>query len=355
MATICLNMIVKNESANMRRLYESVKDIIDYYVIVDTGSTDDTKEIIKSFETPGELHEVPWKNFGFNRTDAIARAKGKADYLLLLDADDTLNVIQPDFKEKLDAPAYYIQHTGTLGFVLPRLVKGDIPWHFVGVTHEYIDSGLKATPIYTDAITITHHADGGCRSDKFQRDVLLLLQGLDDEPDNARYMFYLAQSYKDLNQWENAIEWYIKRAQKEGWAEEVWYSLYQIARCKEALKCPTPEVVDAYMMAYDYRPIRAESLYEVGRIYMQQKKYSAGKLYALKAMELPMPREMLFLDRSVYKWKILDLVAVCEYWTGNFTRAYHICTMLLNNNLVPPSELERITKNCNFMKLRCEK
>ena len=61
MVTICLNMIVKNESKIIKRLFDSVYKIIDYWVIVDTGSTDETKEIIinyfKEKNIPGELHE----------------------------------------------------------------------------------------------------------------------------------------------------------------------------------------------------------------------------------------------------------------------------------------------------------
>ncbi len=85
MTTICLNMIVKNEERVLGRCLSSVKRLIDYYVIVDTGSTDKTKEVIaKELEgIPGEVHDRPWVNFGHNRTEAIKLAVGKADYLMV--------------------------------------------------------------------------------------------------------------------------------------------------------------------------------------------------------------------------------------------------------------------------------
>ena len=96
--TICLNMIVKNESKIITRLLTTVLPIIDTYCICDTGSTDMTKEIIKEFFDmrciEGKIIEEPFKNFGHNRTVALNAAKDMADYLLFLDADMKL-VIDP--------------------------------------------------------------------------------------------------------------------------------------------------------------------------------------------------------------------------------------------------------------------
>ena len=84
--TICLCMIVKNESQVIGRCLETVRDLIDYWVISDTGSSDNTRELIRAAldGIPGELHDEPWVNFGHNRTQNMQHARGKAGYLLLV-------------------------------------------------------------------------------------------------------------------------------------------------------------------------------------------------------------------------------------------------------------------------------
>jgi len=111
MKTICLNMIVKDESKAILKLLGSVKSIIDYWVIFDTGSTDGTQEIIQEFlkDIPGELHERPWVNFAHNRNEALKVAQKKADYILILDADHLLHVQDSFDKNSLDLDFYLIQ------------------------------------------------------------------------------------------------------------------------------------------------------------------------------------------------------------------------------------------------------
>ena len=106
--TLCLNMIVKNEKPVIARCLASVKPIVDYWVIVDTGSTDGTQDIIRECmkDVPGELYERPWKNFEHNRNEALELSKGKSDYVLIMDADDKLE-FDPTFKlPQLTAGSY---------------------------------------------------------------------------------------------------------------------------------------------------------------------------------------------------------------------------------------------------------
>ena len=90
---VCLNMIVKNESNVIIRLLESVYKYIDNYCICDTGSTDNTTELIETFfskhKIEGTLFQEPFQNFGYNRTKALEKCckMKNVDYILLLDAD----------------------------------------------------------------------------------------------------------------------------------------------------------------------------------------------------------------------------------------------------------------------------
>ena len=90
------------------------------------------------------------------------------------------------------------------------LVSGNISWKYVGVTHEYITTDENYKNEKLDGITISHLYNGSNREDKFTRDIILLSSGIIEEPNNSRYYFYLAQCYKDINDYKNAIKYYKK-------------------------------------------------------------------------------------------------------------------------------------------------
>lgn len=357
MATICLNMIVKNEAANIGRLFNSVKDFIDYFVIVDTGSTDNTKEIIEEFKStvPGELHQMEWRNFGWNRTESIKLTKGKADFVLLLDADDTINIDDiKQFKSRLYGDGYHIHHTGSLDFTLPRLVRASHDWRFVGVTHEYITCPKAHNFIDQRELTITHHADGGCRSDKFTRDIELLEQGIIDEPDNSRYVFYLAQSYKDIGNWNKALENYHKRSEMGGWTEEVYYCYYQMVRgyihlMKTHKNDTESDMLQSLIRGFSVNPSRAEAVYEVIRYYRITEQYHKALPFATHASTLSYPYDQkLFIVKPIYDWMLLDEIAIVQYWTGLYKECKDTCRRILESGHLPSSQLDRINNHIKF-------
>ena len=134
--TICLNMIVKNESHIIRETLENIMAHIpiDYWVICDTGSTDTTiSDIISFFEEkkiPGDIHKHEWIDFGTNRTLALKEAFGKTDYLLIFDADDCFqgNLILPS---ELTRDKYFLKMDGG-NYHRPLLVNNRKKWKFRG-------------------------------------------------------------------------------------------------------------------------------------------------------------------------------------------------------------------------------
>lgn len=138
--TLCLNMIVKNEASIIIKSLESVKDYIDYWVICDMGSTDNTTQLIKEFfekyNISGELYYTPWKDFGYNCTVALKLARGKSDYILLMDADMSLVVKDKLFKEKLVKDAYSILCNGMKEV---KLVSGLLEFQFEGKVRESLN------------------------------------------------------------------------------------------------------------------------------------------------------------------------------------------------------------------------
>ena len=126
MATICLNMIVKNEKRVVTRCLTSVKPFIDYWVIADTGSSDGTQAEIRSClnEIPGVLYERPWVDFSHNRNEVLNASQNKGDYILLIDADETLSLLSPLNKSALVQDYYLIKMIGkTSEFLKMFLIK----------------------------------------------------------------------------------------------------------------------------------------------------------------------------------------------------------------------------------------
>ena len=349
-STVCLNMIVKDESAVICRCLASVKPIIDYWVIVDTGSSDNTQTIIKEFmkDIPGELHERPWKNFAHNRNEALELAKGKADYLLFIDADEVLKYSKDYKLPPLSKDFYYIttEFSGTK-YGRTQLVNNKLDWKWVGVLHEYLDSKqIKTSGTLTGVINFVS-TDGNRSKDsqKYQKDAQLLETALIDEPDNARYRFYLAQSYRDAKDYEHAITNYQKRIEMGGWDQEVFWSMLQMAIMQQLSSKPPEVFVDSYNKAFDFRPSRAEPLYRLANYYREAGEFEKGYQTAKKGLHIRDSKDVLFVERWIYDYGLLLEFSVSAYWTGRFTEALLATHLLLVNTGLPKNVRDLANQN----------
>ena len=333
--TICLNMIVKNESKIITRLLTTVLPIIDTYCICDTGSTDMTKEIIKEFFDmrciDGKIIEEPFKNFGYNRTVALNAAKDMADYLLFLDADMKL-IIDPEFdKSKLTADVYtFAQGSNTFNYFNVRLIKTSLNFRCVGSTHEYYDITGSRKEEHLRTIKINDIGDGGCKEDKFIRDIRLLEEDLKENPKNERTYFYLANSYKNAGNLEKAIENYKKRIAIGGWIEENWYSRLELGKCymktgKEA------EAIKTWLEAYGYHPKRAENVYEIVKHYRIKGQQQLSYIFYKLAKEIPYPSDnVLFIHKDVYNYLLDYEFSIIAYYIDRNVDMRPIFMKLMN-------------------------
>jgi glycosyltransferase involved in cell wall biosynthesis len=309
MPKFILILMVRNEERILKRCMESVGGFVDVYCICDTGSTDKTCEIATEFlkTHDGCLTQVPWQNFGYNRTASFANAQTylrrtgwdlKDTYGLLLDAD--MMFVPGSLKAQgLGHVGYTIvQCAGSMEYPNTRLVRMDHLWECKGVTHEYWDA--PCDHISKDVCHISDFNDGGCKSDKFQRDTLLLEQGLLDEPTNVRYMFYLAQTYHSTQRWKDSIAVYKRRIAAGGWFEEIWYSHYMIAKCHRELG-NIPKFEEWMLRAHAYRKDRAESLYELAKYFRENGQHYKAYQYAIMGQKIPMSMDSLFIETDVYK------------------------------------------------------
>ena len=332
--SLCLNMIVRNESKIITRLLESVLPIIDTYVICDTGSTDNTPDIITSFfnkhNITGEVITEPFKNFGYNRTIALKAARGKATYALLLDADMVFK-IEPTFdKEKLTQGAYMIiQKGGGLNYYNTRLIRLDINASCVGPTHEYYDLPQGTVNEKCDSIWINDIGDGGCKGDKFERDIRLLKQGIEEEPTNGRYYFYLANSYFNSGRHQESIDYYKKRIDLGGWVEEIFYSYLNLGHAHMKIG-QDGEAIFAWMNGYNHHQTRSETIYEICKYYREKGKNKLAMVFCMLGKEIPYPKnDTLFIHKDVYDTGFDYELSILGYY-NNYPDTYKVINRLMN-------------------------
>ncbi len=364
MSKICLNMIVKNESKIIVRLLTSVLPLIDTYCICDTGSTDNTITIIKSFfdihKISGCIISEPFRDFGYNRSFALKQCYGlpNADYLLLLDADMRLELPHSfsaeQFKKSLISDAYYMfQGSQHFFYKNVRILKNRENLSYWGVTHEYVNlpADCKIGEIPRTSIFINDVGDGGSKTDKFVRDIRLLTQGLIDEPNNERYTFYLANSYRDAGQYQNAIDTYKKRIVLGGWKQEVWLSYYSIGTCYKNLN-DMPNAIFFWLEGFQYYPERIENLYEIvqhyrtiGHNFLAYKFYEIAD-YHRKTYPLT---DHLFYQKDVYDYKLDYEFSIFGYYC-NIPREQILksCMKVLNCSYTTDSIFNNVLKNYKF-------
>ena len=252
--TICLNMIVKNEEKIILNTLTKLLTKIrwDYWVICDTGSTDNTREVIVDFfkneNIPGELICHEWKDFGYNRTEALKCAFEKTDYVFIFDADDEICL---DFKlpENLTADAYnfqfgnYVDHNC---YTRTLLVNNRKKWKYVGVLHEVIvpDGFSNTTEIIIGNYYVVSGRSGDRNTnnpDKYLKDAKILekayYESLEKKVDNLyeRYAFYCGNSYCDHGDFENAIKWYKITLSHNNWSQEKYMCCLKMFNCYEKI------------------------------------------------------------------------------------------------------------------------
>jgi glycosyltransferase involved in cell wall biosynthesis len=352
---ICLNMIVKNEAHIIHEALNAVAPYITSWVIVDTGSDDGTRDVIKShmagLAIPGELYERPWRNFGHNRTEALTLAQGHGDYIWVMDADDTIVGI-PDFNH-LDADIYSMR-IGQAPAIdwRPQLFRDGARVRYVGVVHE---CAVWDDPYVNARLEGGYHIESrrlGSRSrdpQKLVRDRDLLLAEVEGNPEHTRPVYYLAQSYFDLKDFDNARKWYARRVEMGGWGEEVYYSMFRVADSMAHLDKPWMEVEDAYLRAWEFRPTRAEALYFLAFRCRVNKRYHLGYLFAERAAHIPLPEEdILLVHAAVHAWLATEEQATCAWFIGNKAEAFTLYRRVLARADIPDEGRRRIASNRDF-------
>ena len=366
-STICLNMIVKNETKNLKKLFESIHEVIDYYVIHDTGSTDGTPEFIKemmnSYDISGEIFHEEWKNFGHNRQKALESAYNSdfnPDYVFIIDADEEFFYKDKNWFKNLKKDFYNIKRLfGSIEYYQPVLInvrnKNELGWEWKAPVHNYLSSKFSKTRENVDKnmIHIKSFCSGGAKSqnvsseEKYLRDAKLLLEDLKENPNNPRSIFYLAQSYRDAKKPEESIKWYKKRLEVKGWTQEKYISCYNIGNLLRQLG-KREEAFYYYLLSFEYDSSRYECFYEM----IKYHRYKGNKKLAYSFYKQLNPLNensgKLFLVSSIHNWKLDYEITIIAYYNNAYQEGINAFKRLFNCKTIPKNMIASIFKNFGY-------
>ena len=371
--TICLNMIVKNESHIITKTLENLTSYVDFdaYYISDTGSTDNTMELIRDFfsrkNIPGHIEQVEWRDFGFNRTLALQMAFNKTDYLFIFDADDT---IHGDFHMPcvLTHDAYQLKLGQSFVYLRTLIVNNRKRWRYVGVLHEYITCVDKEESSQT--IQGNYYVESGrvgSRSqdpNKYIKDAEVLERGYREELANGgegggggssralaeRYAFYCAQSWMDAGPAyiDKAIEWYLHVLTQNNWNQEKYYSALCLGNLyhKKADKYNSMKYYCA-TMEYDEERIEGiaslmENLRAEGNHVLVNALYHKYKNYN------KYPQNKLFLSTDKYNDIIEYNNSISAFYISDKRSGYECCKTILRHNIMPYHFMSSTYSNFSF-------
>lgn len=312
-------MIVKDEEKVIERCLRSCKDIIDTYCITDTGSTDNTKQAIKTFfdknGIKGEIHDKPFVNFAESRNFAMQKAKDKADFCFTLDADEVLTVPKnfkiENLRKKLhkhDMASIEVHYGGTL-YSRRSFWRNSKPFYYFGAVHEILMCDKPHVLTQIESLYVTPAKDGASwnqsMKDKYLGHAKLFLDYIEKNGKEPRHVFYCAQSFKDGEDNESAIKWYEERLRiHTGFFEERYWSQFMIAQLKWTLCKPVSEVAGEFMKCNELDTLRCEHLVNLRLMYERNEMKGCAKQieYLIERYKgkNPYPNRVLFINPHCY-------------------------------------------------------
>lgn len=320
---------MKNEEEVIGRCLKSVHQVVDEIIIVDTGSTDRTKEIC--LEYTNKIFDFEWINdFAAARNFAFSYAT--MDYIFWLDSDDVLLLEDcqklKTLKELLDPAVDSV----TMVYCLAqdkhgnmtssnrrnRLVKRLNKFQWRGFVHEYLD---VAGNILNSDIVVFHKPLKHHNSD---RNITIYKQRLEKgEEFSPRDLYYFANEWLDHGLYEQAVEYYEKFLDtKQGWIEDKIAACGKLADCFHHLDNTEREMYYT-LKAFEYDTPRADSCCRMGYGFMQHSEWEKAVFWYRLATELKIPKDNWgFLNHACWTWLPHLQLCVCFYQLGEYEYAY---------------------------------
>jgi tetratricopeptide (TPR) repeat protein len=205
--------------------------------------------------------------------------------------------------------------------------------------------GLKVTEaqLKSAADSVMKPADVPRDVDPHQRVIDLLRPEVTHNPEDARQVSMLAQAYFQAGDFANARKWFARMIEIGGSDEGTFWAMLRVAQSMEMLGEPWLDVQDAYTRAWEFRPTRAEPLYDIARHYIAEKRCQLGYLFARRAAEIPLPEDdMTIPNPDLYAWRATFQQLVCAYHIDEQAEALTLSRRLLARPDIPDDDRQGI-------------
>lgn len=362
---ICLNMIVKDESKHLPGLFESLHSYIDYYVISDTGSHDDTIPLIESlgkkYGIAGLVQQDTWRDFSTNRQlalDAAVQSKLQGlhhcNWLMIIDADEELTVDETNWKEKLEAGYSYTTYKKLDGLTYKHLFLlwiNEHSWQWMGKVHNYlVNSNGNYPKKHVHEIHIrSYHGvksemhifkDPVAKGRHYIRELQEELAPGNMNKSNVHRYFQLASTYIDINEPESAIPLLENIAGLEYTSKDMRYiSLVFQGKCMLRINLNPGEIASAFRKAISLDPDRKEAYYYLAVLERTAGHLSDARTMLLKGLHTSaISPDLNVWEEDIYTWRMKFELAFLHFQLKEFHSSKLIVEELILSGLVPEPE-----------------
>lgn len=325
--TVSLCMIVKNEEDVLERCLSSVADVVDEIIIVDTGSSDRTKEIAARFTE--RIYDFEWID-DFSAARNYAFSKATMTYILWLDADDCFTDTNRELLIKTIQSLDHTVDSVTMPYVLSvdangnvthslrrnRLVRRDKGFRWIGPVHEYL--AVSGKIIHSEA-AVTHLKEKAYTDRNLQ---IYRKREHAGEIFAPRDLYYYANELKDHSLFEEAIDYYDKfLSTGQGWVEDMIQACLKQAFCYGRL-CETDKALGALFRSMSFDKPRAEALCRIGAIFLETNRFPQAIYWYELATTLTKPADSLaMLENDAWTWLPHLQLCLCYDRVGDYVKA----------------------------------
>uniref|UniRef100_A0A6C0H5T1 Glycosyl transferase family 1 domain-containing protein n=1 Tax=viral metagenome TaxID=1070528 RepID=A0A6C0H5T1_9ZZZZ len=350
-------MIIKDGGEKIRNVLRDNKKWIDRWTIVDTGSVDDTKEIIMEElgDKNGKLYEIPFIDFKKNRNDCLELAGTKCKYTVMLDDTYVINGDIISFFNEIrgdqfgDSYSLFIK-SGDTTYTSNRIIKTDRNLRYIYRIHEVIEPKNNKNVIIPQNSVYIYDI----KTEKFNKrtmerkkwDLEMLKMEINDDPNEPRHYYYVAQTYNLLGEYELAYEYFMKRYNHKNDERSFIYekidALFEATRIANfRINRPRSECLEGYLKVIEMDKTRPDAYYYVGIYYLDENPKMAYK-YLKEGFQLGYPEDAQYSVRpTIYYYYIPSLLVrlcfennenelgkrVCEY----FMEKYELVKEMIND------------------------